>query len=60
LNEQSRVAILRLGAKEEGVLRHHMIMPGGRIRDSVCFSIIETEWPEIKKRLRARLGEDQQ
>src|SRR5436190_9947499 len=40
LNQQSRAAILRLGAKEEGILRNHMIMPGGRIRDSVCFSII--------------------
>jgi RimJ/RimL family protein N-acetyltransferase len=55
LNEQSRAAILRLGAKEEGVLRSHMIMPGGRIRDSVCFSIIEPEWPQIKSRLRDRL-----
>ena len=57
LNEQSRAAILRLGAKEEGVLRNHMIMPGGRIRDSVCFSIIEAEWPEVKTRLFARLGQ---
>lgn len=56
LNQQSRTAILRLGAKEEGVLRNHMIMPGGRYRDSVCFSIIETEWPEVKARLEARLG----
>ena len=56
LNQQSRTAILRLGAKEEGVLRNHMIMPGGRYRDSVCFSIIETEWPEAKARLEAKLG----
>jgi RimJ/RimL family protein N-acetyltransferase len=55
LNIQSRTAILRLGAKQEGVLRNHMIMPGGRYRDSVCFSIIEVEWPEIKSRLEARL-----
>jgi len=55
LNVQSRTAILRLGAKEEGVLRNHMIMPSGRYRDSVCFSIIEAEWPEIKSRLEARL-----
>ena len=55
LNEQSRAAILRLGAKEEGVLRNHMIMPGGRIRDSVCFSIIEPEWPQIKKALLNKL-----
>lgn len=55
LNEQSRTAILRLGAKQEGVLRNHMIMPGGRYRDSVCFSIIEAEWPEVKARLEAKL-----
>ncbi len=55
LNQQSRRAILRLGAKEEGILRSHMIMPNGRIRDSVCFSIISEEWPEVKARLAARL-----
>ena len=48
LNQQSRTAILRLGAKQEGVLRNHMLMPNGRLRDSVCFSIIEAEWPEVK------------
>ena len=56
LNHQSRAAILRLGAKEEGVLRNHMIMPGGRIRDSVCFSIIDSEWARIKIRLLNRLA----
>jgi RimJ/RimL family protein N-acetyltransferase len=56
LNEQSRAAILRLGAKQEGILRNHMIMPNGRIRDSVCFSIIAEEWPEIKVRLTTRLS----
>ena len=56
LNQQSRAAILRLGAKEEGVLRNHLIMPGGRIRDSVLFSIIATEWPEVKARLQAQLA----
>jgi N-acetyltransferase len=56
LNQQSRTAILRLGATQEGVLRNHMIMPGGRYRDSVLFSIIETEWPEVKARLKAKLG----
>lgn len=55
LNEQSRTAILRLGAKQEGVLRNHMLMPGGRYRDSVCFSIIEAEWPEVRARLEAKL-----
>ncbi|HEV2828526.1 MAG TPA: GNAT family protein [Pyrinomonadaceae bacterium] len=56
LNQQSRAAILRLGAKQEGILRNHMIMPGGRIRDSVCFSIIDSEWPEVKTRLLTKLG----
>ncbi|HSO75314.1 MAG TPA: GNAT family protein [Blastocatellia bacterium] len=56
LNHQSRTAILRLGAKQEGVLRNHMIMPSGRYRDSVCFSIIEAEWPEVKAHLEAKLG----
>ena len=55
LNQQSRTAILRLGAKEEGVLRNHLIMPGERYRDSVMFSIIEAEWPEVKAGLEARL-----
>jgi RimJ/RimL family protein N-acetyltransferase len=55
LNEQSRAAILRLGAKHEGILRNHMIMPNGRVRDSVFFSIIKEEWPEIKQRLLAKL-----
>lgn len=56
LNEQSRAAILRLGAQEEGTLRSHMIMPNGRIRDSVVFSIITEEWPEVKARLATRLA----
>lgn len=56
LNQQSRTAILRLGAKQEGILRNHMVMPGGRYRDSVCFGIIEAEWPEVKARLEAKLG----
>ena len=56
LNQQSRAAILRLGAKQEGILRNHMIMPNGRIRDSVCFSIIAEEWPEVKAGLMARLA----
>lgn len=55
LNEQSRAAILRLGAKQEGILRNHLILPSGRIRDSVIFSIIDDEWPDVKERLAARL-----
>ena len=51
LNDQSRAAILRLGAKQEGVLRKHLILPSGRVRDSVVFSIIDTEWSEVKTSL---------
>ena len=57
LNQQSRTAILRLGAKEEGVLRKHLILPSGRIRDSVIFSIIAEEWPWVRERLAAKLGQ---
>jgi RimJ/RimL family protein N-acetyltransferase len=56
LNERSRAAILRIGATQEGILRNHMIMPNGRYRDSVCFSIIESEWPMVKERLIKRLN----
>jgi RimJ/RimL family protein N-acetyltransferase len=51
LNEQSRTAIMRLGARQEGILRKHLILPNGRIRDSVLFSILDDEWPEVKQRL---------
>jgi RimJ/RimL family protein N-acetyltransferase len=51
LNAQSRAAILRLGAREEGVLRKHMVTDGGRVRDSVLFSITDDEWPTVKARL---------
>ena len=50
-NERSQKAIERIGAKKEGVLRNHLILPDGRIRDSVFYSILDTEWPEVKKRL---------
>ena len=55
LNEQSRAAISRLGARQEGILRKHLILPNGRVRDSVVFSIVDEEWPEVKARLSARL-----
>jgi len=55
-NEQSRAAILRIGAKQEGILRKHLTLPSGRIRDSVVFSIVDDEWPQVKTKLRARLG----
>jgi RimJ/RimL family protein N-acetyltransferase len=51
LNQKSRNAILRLGAKEEGTLRKHLVTWTGRVRDSVYFSILDTEWPEVKTRL---------
>lgn len=56
LNERSRAALLRLGAKEEGILRNHMITHSGRIRHSVYFSIIDSEWPEVKKNLEEKLS----
>ena len=48
LNHKSRNAILRIGAKEEGTLRRHVITWTGRVRDSVYFSILDTEWPGVK------------
>ena len=56
LNETSCKALARLGATEEGTLRSHMIVETGRIRDSVYFSIIEQEWPDVKHRLEARMA----
>lgn len=56
LNVESRKAILRLGAKEEGILRNHMVMPDGRIRDSVLFSIIKNEWEGVKQNLQYKLA----
>lgn len=51
LNLVSRKAIQRLGAKQDGILRYHKIMHDGRIRDTVCYSIIEPEWKNIKENL---------
>ncbi|HSL44248.1 MAG TPA: GNAT family protein [Anaerolineales bacterium] len=50
-NERSQKAIERIGAVKEGILRNHMILPDGRYRHSVFYSILDTEWPEVKKRL---------
>ena len=55
-NARSRQAIARLGAKEEGTFRNHMIVDGGRLRDSVYFSITHQEWPAIKAALQAKLA----
>jgi RimJ/RimL family protein N-acetyltransferase len=56
LNTASRRAISRLGAKEEGILRNHMLMPDGRERDSVLFSIVKNEWPGVKQNLEYKLA----
>lgn len=56
LNTTSQNAILRIGAKQEGVFRNHMICWDGRIRHSVYFSIIDSEWPEVKNRLEQKLA----
>ena len=55
LNERSRRAILRLGAKEEGVLRRHVVTDTGRVRDTVYYSILDHEWPSVKVALQAKL-----
>jgi RimJ/RimL family protein N-acetyltransferase len=58
INERSRAAIARLGARQEGILRAHRIRADGTIRDSVRFSLIEPEWPEVKARLLSRLARE--
>ncbi len=58
LNQKSRNAILRIGAKEEGTLRRHLLTWSGRVRDTVYFSILDSEWPEVKTRLEGRLPRD--
>jgi RimJ/RimL family protein N-acetyltransferase len=55
LNERSRTAIRRLGALEEGILRQHMVMRDGRVRDSVMHSIVRDEWPAVKSSLETLL-----
>ncbi len=55
LNDRSRAAILRVGATEEGTFRNHMITASGRIRHTVYFSILDSEWPQVKVRLEAKL-----
>jgi len=55
-NGRSRAAILKLGARQEGILRKHMVMADGHVRDSVYFSVIDEEWPAVKAGLERRLG----
>lgn len=57
-NQKSRNAILRLGAQQEGIVRHERIMPDGRKRNSVRFSIIDDEWPQVRQALEQKLAED--
>jgi RimJ/RimL family protein N-acetyltransferase len=56
LNQVSRKAIERLGAKQDGILRNHKIMRNGRIRDTACYSIINEEWPQVKVNLAEKLS----
>lgn len=56
MNQQSRNAIARLGAKQDGVLRHHKRLPDGSLRDTVIFSIIEPEWAAVRNELQRRLS----
>jgi RimJ/RimL family protein N-acetyltransferase len=56
LNQRSRAAIARIGAQEEGTLRRHMLNDDGSRRDSVFFSIIAEEWPDVKRRLETLLA----
>ena len=55
-NERSQRAIERIGAVKEGVLRNHMILPDGYVRDSVYYSILDSEWPSVKVRLQEMLA----
>lgn len=55
LNKISRKAIERLGAIQDGILRNHKIMKYGRIRDTVCYSIIQSEWPQVKENLKRKI-----
>lgn len=56
LNQRSRQAIRRLGAKEEGIFRQHIVTWSGRLRDSVYFSILDSEWPAVKAGLERKLA----
>jgi RimJ/RimL family protein N-acetyltransferase len=55
-NARSRAAILKLGAKQEGIFRKHMVLADGTVRDSVWFSVIDDEWPAVKAGLEKRLS----
>ena len=59
-NQRSRAAIARLGATQDGVLRNHKRHADGSPRDTVIFSIIDSEWPAVKRNLQARLAQHEQ
>lgn len=59
-NERSQKAMERIGAKKEGILRNHMILPDGSYRDSVFYSILDTEWAEVKMNLEAMMRKYEQ
>jgi RimJ/RimL family protein N-acetyltransferase len=54
-NLKSRAAIQRIGAREEGILRSHMVMRDGFIRNSVMYSVVAAQWPEVKASLQAKM-----
>lgn len=54
-NQQSRLALERLGAKQDGILRSHQRRPDGTLRDTVCFSILAREWPDVRRTLDLRI-----
>jgi RimJ/RimL family protein N-acetyltransferase len=56
-NDRSRAAILRIGAKEEGILRKHSTTTSGRVRDTIYYSIVDDEWPSVKAGLETRLSD---
>ncbi|NND71376.1 MAG: GNAT family N-acetyltransferase [Rhodothermales bacterium] len=58
LNDQSKTAIRRLGGVEEGVLRHHVVTRSGRVRDTIYFSILRSEWAAVKRDLETQLGRE--
>ena len=57
LNTRSRNAMKRLGCQEEGILRQHVVVADGRLRDTVYYSLVAAEWPAAKERLRAKLAQ---
>jgi N-acetyltransferase len=60
LNKQARAALIKIGAIEEGVLRSHTLMPGGRRRDTIYYSVLREEWPCVAGQLRQKTGDDRE